>query len=58
MKLYMDRMSLLVAAELLYALVGVVASEESVKGFTLYRRAAFESTFQVKDQEAQRMPVQ
>jgi len=54
----MDRMSLLVAAELLYALVGVVASEESVKGFTLYRRAAFESTFQVKDQEAQRMPVQ
>ncbi len=29
MKLYMDRMSLLVAAELLYALVGVVASDES-----------------------------
>jgi hypothetical protein len=34
MKLYMDRMSRLVAAELLYALVGVVASDESVGRFT------------------------
>jgi hypothetical protein len=31
MKLYMDRMSLLVAAELLYALAGVVASDQTVE---------------------------
>ena len=58
MKLYMDRMFLLVAAELLYAQVGVVASDESVERFTLYRLTAFESTSDVKVQEAQRMPVQ
>jgi hypothetical protein len=43
----MDRMSLLVNAELLYAVLGAVASDESVKGFTLYRRTAFESTSDV-----------
>jgi len=41
MNLYMDRVSLLISAEIVYALAGVVASDVSVERLSLSNNAVF-----------------